>query len=259
MEVKAVSGRISSLLLLLLLVHTALSDSGGSHPVHHPQAESISASSYPASSSSGKCGRSSASDVGKIQRLIKDLDYQLHVILASIPPAIQEARTAISAGTYDSNRDKFLTGIACFIGALSGTMGILYNKDPTTLSTGDKIYITAMNTWGYGYWGPYLLELDELEPGCGVEEFDKVVNEYSFITSLRQVYGSSYGAASSNPDDRPELRSYYVAEFGRKLKLALHCISSKAGGVEEAGTVVSLIDKYVSLGQERLELTQKLF
>ena len=54
--------------------------------------------------------------------------------------------------------------------------------------------------------------------------------EYNFITSLDHVYGSdlsSGGYAGDNSDDRPELRKYYVGEFTRKMKLALHCITSQ--------------------------------
>merc|ERR1719312_973877 len=98
-------------------------------------------------------------------------------------------------------------------------------------------------------------------PGCGVEDFNKVLAEYSFITALHQTYGtdiSQGGYASGQADDRPELRAYYLAEFGRKLKLELHCITSQAGSSSEASKVVSLIDKYVKMGQERLELTADL-
>jgi len=49
-----------------------------------------------------------------------------------------------------------------------------------------------------------------------------------------------------------------MSEFGRKAKLALHCITSKAGDESSAAKVVTLIDKYVGMGLERLQLTEKL-
>ena len=55
-----------------------------------------------------------------------------------------------------------------------------------------------------------------------------------------------------------QVRAYYLGEFGRKLKVALHCITSQAGSSGEAARVVSIIDKYVALGEERLELTAQL-
>ena len=64
----------------------------------------------------------------------------------------------------------------------------------------------------YGYYGPFLLELSEIDPGCGVEDFNKVVYEYNFVTSLHQVYGSNpatSGLTSNNPDDRPEVMTLY--------------------------------------------------
>ena len=75
-----------------------------------------------------------------------------------------------------------------------------------------------------------MLDLDDADPGCGVEDFNRVLSEYSFITSLHQTYGtdvSQGGYASGQADDRPEVRAYYLAEFGRKLKLELHCITSQ--------------------------------
>ena len=50
--------------------------------------------------------------------------------------------------------------------------------------------------------------MQELDPGCGIEDFNKVLTEYSFVTSLYSTYDSdtSSGAYVSNlPDDRPEV------------------------------------------------------
>ena len=66
------------------------------------------------------------------------------------------------------------------------------------------------------------------------------------MTALHQTYGTNLeeaGYTSGTADDRPEvsslistfelqpflfqLRAYYLAEFGRKLKLELHCITSQ--------------------------------
>lgn len=192
---------------------------------------------------------------------VADLDYQLHTALKQLPEAITDAKAAVEQGTVDTNRDKLITGLACLIAAISGKLGVLYNKDPLALSVGDQLSFAAQASWGYGYWGPFLLDLNDADPGCGVEDFNRVVAEYSFITSLHQTYGndiSQGGYASGQADDRPELRAYYLAEFGRKLKLELHCITSQAGSSSEASKVVSLIDKYVKMGQERLELTADL-
>jgi len=243
----------------LILVHAVSADTGGHHhhtPHHQPQqqAHHVAAQSY---SSSDKC--SPHYNVGHLKSSIADIDYQLHHTLASLPAAIQKARSAVQSGTVDTNRDVLIVGIACFIGALSGSLGILYGKNPLELTNADQISLLAMNSWGYGYWGPYLLELSETDPGCGVEDFNKVVYEYSYVTNLKEVYGTDPSAyAITNSDDRPELRKYYLGEFGRKLKLALHCITSQGSSVAEAGSVVNLIDKYVNLGYTRLDLTNQL-
>ena len=92
--------------------------------------------------------------------------------------------------------------------------------------------------------------MQELDPGCGIEDFNKVLTEYSFVTSLYSTYDSdtSSGAYVSNlPDDRPEVtniinchthyiyHSYFLAPcllFGRvwkkgKVGFALYHISGK--------------------------------
>jgi len=233
----------SAILLITAQIYLVYSDSTGHH---HQQQQQQHASSR----------QSGASLVTNIA----DIDYQMYNVLQSIPLAILEARSSISESTSDTNRDKAITGIACAIGAVSGGLDVTTSatNGPTVGST---LGWLAQHSWGYGYWGPFLLDLQELDPGCGIEDFNKVLTEYSFVTSLYSTYDSdtSSGAYVSNlPDDRPELRAYYLGEFGRKAKLALHCITSQASGDSSASRVVTLIDKYVSMGLERLKLTESL-
>ena len=60
-----------------------------------------------------------------------------------------------------------------------------------------------------------------------------------------QTYGPSLGSggyASGAADDRPELRSYYLGEFGRKLKLELHCITSQVRATPHKGKSCNIIN-----------------
>lgn len=194
---------------------------------------------------------------------VADLDYQMHATLQALPAAIEEARAAVEQGTQDVNRDKLITGLACLVAAIAGKLGVLdgAGNNLAAFTTPNHLSLAGQASWGYGYWGPYLMDIDDTDPGCGVEDFNKVVYEYRFITSLHQTYGpdsNSGGYTSGNSDDRPELRAYYLSEFGRKLKLELFCITSQAGSSSEASQVVTLIDKYVGMGKERLELTASL-
>jgi len=196
-------------------------------------------------------------DTSLLLSTIADLDYLMHAILKQLPAAVVEARDAVETSNAETNRDKLITGLACLLGAVSGGFGVLYDKDPLALSISDQLAFAAQHSWGYGYWAPFLLDLEDSDPGCGLEDLNRVLYDYSFVTSLHQTYGSTLGAAgyaSGAADDRPEIRAYYLAEFGRKLKLELHCITSTSDG----GKVNALIDKYVRTGQERLELTAKL-
>lgn len=222
---------------------------------HHDDHDPEPSSSYLPPSS--HCGHSR--DTSTVVNNVGDIDYQMYHVLQSVPLAIQEARSGIIQSTRESNRDKAITGIACLIGAISGGLGV--TAGATSPTTAVVLGWLAQHTWGYGYWGPFLLDFEELDPGCGVEDFNKVLGDYSFVTSLYTTYGKDLQAgaySSHHPDDRPELRAYYLSEFGRKAKHALHCITSKAGSDSSASKVVSLIDKYVGMGLERLSLTETL-
>jgi len=223
------------------------------HKPHHEVAPPAPAHGYSHKTRSKCYGEH---DTGYMKSATADLDYQLHHTLAAIPHAITKARSAIESGNLSTNRDQLVTGLLCLVAAISGSLGILHGKDPMALSSADQISLLGMNAWGYGYWGPFLLTLEDAEPDCGVKDFNRVVAEYSFITSLDQVYGDNYSSNKyTNPDNEPELRRYYVGEFGRKLKLALHCITSQGESVAEARSLVALIDKYVKLADQRLDYT----
>jgi len=250
---------------------TAGSSHGAHHVPSHPVASSHNSSyrvepytptivtTYLPSSGHG-CGARSY-DPSTVKLNIDELDYQMQSVLSSLPQAIREGSAAIESNTLATNRDVLVVGLACLVGAVSGSLGILNGVTNNALTAPQGIYLAAMNSWGYGYWGPYLLELDDVDPGCGVNDFKKLVYEYNFITSLDHVYGSdlsSGGYAGDNSDDRPELRKYYVGEFTRKMKLALHCITSQSSSVEEARRVTTLIDKYHNLANRRLDLTSSV-
>jgi len=247
---------------------------GSSHSAHHaithPAASSHN-SSYRVETytptkvttylpSSGGCGARHY-DPSTVKQNIDELDYQMRSVLSSLPQAIEDGSAVIESNTLATNRDVLIVGLCCLVAAVSGTLGILNGVTGNSLTAAQSIYLASMNSWGYGYWGPYLLELDDVDPGCGVTDFKKLVYEYNFITSLDDVYGPDLGSggyAGVSSDDRPELRKYYVGEFTRKMKLALHCITSQSGSVAEARTVTSLIDKYHNLANRRLDLTSNI-
>ena len=120
----------------------------------------------------------------------------------------------MSVSTRDTNRDKAITGAACLLGAISGGLGVTHGIDLATAaaSTTQAALLgwLAQHSWGYGYWGPFLLDLQDTEPGCGLEEFNRLVGEYSFVTNLYSTYGHDVSTAaytSTDPDDRPEVES----------------------------------------------------
>ena len=118
--------------------------------------------------------------------------------------------------TQDTNRDKAITGVACLLGAISGGLGATHGVDLTTgpvvTTQAAVLGWLAQHSWGYGYWGPFLLDLQDTDPGCGVEDFNSVLADYSFVTSLYSTYGSQLDSGaytSGHPDDRPEVGHSY--------------------------------------------------
>ena len=98
--------------------------------------------------------------------------------------------------------------MACLLGAISGGLGVTHNTF-LTATPATTLGFFAQHTWGYGYWGPYLLDLQDTDPGCGIEDFNRVVADYGFVTNIFSTYGHDVTAAgytSGNSDDRPEVR-----------------------------------------------------
>jgi hypothetical protein len=42
------------------------------------------------------------------------------------------------------------------------------------LAVGTSLMINYAMCFRYGYWAPYLFDLDDTDPGCGIEDFNKV-------------------------------------------------------------------------------------
>ena len=50
------------------------------------------------------------------------------------------------------------------------------------LGQGEQIQVTAQALYGYGYWGPFLLEFEEARLDCGSYNLDPILSEYGFLT-----------------------------------------------------------------------------
>merc|ERR1712004_36349 len=113
------------------------------------------------SSSTSHC--SPTHDTSSLLDWVAELDYLMHSTLKQLPDAVTEARASIAESNAATNRDKLIVGLACFLAAMAGGLGVLYGKDPLNLADND--------------------------PGCGLEELNKVLYDYSFVTALHQTYG----------------------------------------------------------------------
>jgi len=71
----------------------------------------------------------------------------MHSTLKQLPDAVTEARASIAESNAATNRDKLIVGLACFLAAMAGGLGVLYGKDPLNLAIEDQISFAAQHFW----------------------------------------------------------------------------------------------------------------
>lgn len=105
----------------------------------------------------------------------------------------------------------FFSRILGFFGALSAA-GIVTNWDE--VSAGNRLQIIAQLMYGYGYWGPFALEYETARVDCNLEDLEKAIYEYGYVSDYKR----------STAD--PLIASYYVTEYNGKIKENLYCLVS---------------------------------
>jgi len=187
----------------------------------------------------------------------QSLDDRIGLVLSKVRSSIPGTVDGVESDIASSNRNKVLIGCACFLGKIFGIRksvdGPLDGPTLTTLSTSEKLNIAAQTLYGYGYWAPFLLTLEEASVDCGLGDFDSVLTEYGFLMDFENNYG--YLDDQNNAID-PAVLSYYISEFNHAMKRILYCLVSKKGSNLDARGLNSLIDLLTSLLSQRLELTE---
>ena len=84
--------------------------------------------------------------------------------------------------------------------------------DWNEVSDGNKIQVFAQILYGYGYWGPFALDIEFSYLTCNSFNFDEALEEYSDVTN--------YNRASLNP----VIASYFTTELNGKIKENLYCL-----------------------------------
>lgn len=197
---------------------------------------------------------------------VHSVDNRMSTTLTQIRNLIPETVASVEADIVSSNRDKIILGLANLFGMIFGVRSAIGDSQRTDgginqLGFGDQLQVAAQVLYGYGYWGPFLLELEEARLSCGVYDFDSVLAEYGFLTEMASTYGYLNEYSGGNPRNQltditePHVLIYYVTELNHAIKRALYCITSKAGDNQVAKELVALIDLYTSLAEERLSMT----
>ena len=90
------------------------------------------------------------------------------------------------------------------------------STDWENLADGAKIQVFAQILYGYGYWGPFVLEFEESKVDCGLPNLETTLTEYGYVTDHQ------YSSLSSG------VATYYVSELNSKLKENLYCLVSNS-------------------------------
>merc|ERR1712212_645203 len=110
---------------------------------------------YSSPSSSSHCAPTH--DTSSLLDWVAELDYLMHSTLKQLPDAVAAARASIAESNAATNRDKLIVGLACFLAAMAGGLGVLFGKDPLNLALEDQISFAAQLSWGYGVMAPVVM------------------------------------------------------------------------------------------------------
>ena len=112
-------------------------------------------------------------------------------------------------------------GVAAFPGAFVPSANGQFSND---FFIGEGMFAVAQGFgWGYGYYAPYFLYMEEADPGCGVVELDNVYSRYQ-----HQYCSSQYCNISLQVSRTGFLTSTDVHWTGQGT-----CSQVLRGGVEE--------------------------
>ncbi|CAB4064413.1 unnamed protein product [Lepeophtheirus salmonis] len=201
--------------------------------------------------------RSSRYNAQSLHSAASSIDERMQGILGQIRSTIPSSISSIESDIAVLNIRKAFIGTMNLFGALFGIRGAIGdNLSPDftlkQLSFGDQLNALSQAMYGFGYVGPFYLELEEARLDCGLSDFDNALREYAYVTDFSTTYGHSYTGSS---DTDPHLLTYYVIKMKHALKRSIYCITSRKGSNQEAVITNSLIDLYAKLATERLSLT----
>jgi hypothetical protein len=64
------------------------------------------------------------------------------------------------------------------------------NTNVAELTQGQKIQVTAQALYGYGYWGPFLLEFEDKNLECAQPDLGRIIFDKKALNNIFFVLGS---------------------------------------------------------------------
>lgn len=157
-------------------------------------------------------------------------------ILRDIPVALASVREDIVI----ANRDKVVLALTNFLGSVFGClMPAKGNFKLSDFTLGQYLSVTAQALYGYGYWAPFIFEVEQADQQCGLKDYEAVEQEYNFLEGPQGAVQKSINA-------------YYIKERSNRLKKSIYCIYNRKGSNSDAARVIALIELEATLMLEVL-------
>jgi len=224
--------------------------------------------------------------IEELSRNIDELDNELKDIFGRFEKEIVASYDYVYSSIVSSNLIQFVIGALHVVGMVGGIFAVLDRTDTanfpannistTVLSNinelveegtfsndllvGDLLALFGQQCWGYGYYAPFFLTIQNPDPGCGIHDFYDIFRSYREFGDVRTFFGSPKqilsGAIILSVDNLPEYVKYRMEQFIRELKLGLHCLITRSDVTTYPLT--HLLDSWLLLAKHRMDLTAEL-
>ncbi|TRY75004.1 hypothetical protein TCAL_04943 [Tigriopus californicus] len=190
------------------------------------------------------------------------IDVRIAKVLEALELKILVAIDSIEKDITIANRDRVILGLSNFLGMVFGVFnGASGNPNLGELTLAEQIQVTAQLMYGYGYWGPFLLEFEPARLDCDRSDLEEALSEFAFLTDMAHNFGYLNDYAGTRPKEQlpdtsdPVVLQYYTVELNHAIKRNLYCIIKRAGSNQDALEVTTFVDLYTMLITERLTMT----
>ncbi len=100
-----------------------------------------------------------------------EVDSRLDTVLSQLRYSLPRARASVEEDIASTNRDRAIIGLANLFGSLFGVASATHGDvELGSLKDSEKVQVVAEFLYGYGYWGPFLLQFEDARLDCGEYE-----------------------------------------------------------------------------------------